>query len=235
MAIFGIVCDIEGTTSSISFVHKVLFPLSLEKLDSFLQVHGEEQEVLSTLQVLWHKLNGENPPPENLAKALAPVLKNYILSDVKDTTLKWVQGKIWKEAFESGAVKGHVYPEVAEVLRRWKKAGIKLYVYSSGSVEAQQLLFRYSEAGDLAVLFDGFFDTNVGGKKESTSYTAIAATVNLAPEQLLFLSDVAEELQAASKAGFATCLLLREGASAPLGYQGPCATDFFEVSRQFVE
>lgn len=233
MKISGVICDIEGTTSSISFVHKVLFPLSLERMDAFLQEHGSNHEVLAQLRILGQKLYGEAVQDQDLATRLAPVLKEYIRTDVKDTTLKWLQGKIWKEAFEAGVVKGHVYPEVPAMLRGWRSAGLSLFIYSSGSVEAQQLMFRHSEAGDLTPFFEGYFDTTTGGKRESSSYAAIASHTGILPGELLFLSDVVEELNAAESAGLLTCLLLREGVAAPAGYTGESATDFTEVQRLF--
>ncbi|GAB4433807.1 MAG: acireductone synthase [Turneriella sp.] len=233
MKLSGVICDIEGTTSSISFVHKVLFPLSLERMDAFLQEHRSDQAVLAQLGALGQKLYGDQLPEKDLVTLLAPVLKDYIIKDVKDTTLKWLQGKIWKEAFESGAVKGHVYPDVPGALRAWYASGLKLFIYSSGSVEAQQLLFRYSEAGDLTSYFSGYFDTTTGGKREGNSYAAIAAQTGFSPRELLFLSDVVEELSAAESAGVQTCLLLREGATAPPGYAGKSAADFNEVHRLF--
>jgi len=233
VSISGVICDIEGTTSSISFVHKVLFPLSLQRLDSFLQLHAGDSAVREQLEALACRLYGSARPEGDLVALLTPVLRGYIEKDVKDTTLKWIQGKIWKEAFESGAVKGHVYPDVPAVLRTWYEAGISLFIYSSGSVEAQQLLFRYSEAGDLTPLFRGYFDTTTGGKRESASYAAIAHRAGIPPERLLFLSDVVEELSAARSAGLQTCLLLREGAPAPAGYSGPKAVDFTEVQQLF--
>ncbi len=233
MKISGVICDIEGTTSSISFVHKVLFPLSLERIDAFLRTHGSDRDVLAQLRVLGQKLFGVNVSDHELPERLLPVLRDYIQKDVKDTTLKWLQGKIWKEAFESGVVKGHVYPEVPDILQRWHASGCSLFVYSSGSAEAQQLLFRYSEVGDLTPLFKGYFDTTIGGKRESSSYAAIASHTGIAPNALLFLSDVVEELHAARSAGLETCLLLREGIVPPAGYGGKAAADFTEVHRQF--
>lgn len=235
MAPRAIICDIEGTTSSISFVHRVLFPLSLERMDAYLEANRHDQELESQLANLserigsGHALGGES---ERL-QALSSQLKDYIRNDVKDTTLKWVQGKIWKQAFESGAVKGHVYPEVPEYLRRWKSAGRSIFIYSSGSVEAQQLLFRHSEAGDLTDLIDGYFDTNTGMKREIDSYRKIVAASGFAAGEMLFLSDIREELDAAAGAGLKTCLLLRENAVAPADYRGKTAADFSAVDTQF--
>jgi enolase-phosphatase E1 len=231
--ISGVICDIEGTTSSLSFVHQVLFPLSLARMDAFLQEHSADKEVLAQLRLLARKLNSPAASDSELVALLAPVLKDYIIQDVKDTTLKWLQGRIWKEAFASGAIKGHVYPDVPEILRQWHAAGISLFIYSSGSVEAQQLLFRYSEAGDLTTLITGYFDTTTGAKRETSSYAVIAKKTGIAPGGLLFLSDVVAELDAAKAAGLHTCLLLREGIAAPAGYAGKCAADFTEVNRLF--
>lgn len=202
-------------------------------MDAFLQEHKSDKDVLAQLRELGRKLDGENGSGQDLLTRLTPVLKDYILKDVKDTTLKWLQGKIWKEAFEGGVVKGHVYPDVPGVLRGWHASGLKLFIYSSGSVEAQQLLFRYSEAGDLTSFFSGYFDTTTGGKRESNSYVAIAAHTGILPGELLFLSDVVEELNAAESAGMRTCLLLREGVTVPPGYAGKSAVDFIEVQRLF--
>lgn len=201
-------------------------------MDDFLRQHGAQQEVLAQLQALWQRLHGTQQYSGDLAEKLAPVLLDYIHRDVKDTTLKWLQGKIWKEAFESGTVKGHVYPDVAPALRAWRNAGLRLFVYSSGSAEAQQLLFRYSEAGDLTCLFEAYFDTTTGAKRESHSYSAICASTGIAPGQLLFLSDIAEELHAAELAGLQTCLLVREGA-AVAAYSGKIAADFTAVQGLF--
>ena len=233
MAIRAIVCDIEGTTSSISFVHKVLFPLALEKIDDFLDANAADKDVAAQLENLWQRMGRASAAPAERLKALAEQLKEYIRNDVKDTTLKWVQGKIWKEAFEAGSVKGHVYPEVPDCFRRWKEAGLSLFIYSSGSVEAQQQLFSYSEAGDLTVFLSGYFDTTTGMKRDAASYAKIASATGFAAAEMLFLSDIVEELTAAQAAGMQTCLLLREGAQAKPDYTGATASDFHEVHNQF--
>ncbi|MCX7633609.1 MAG: acireductone synthase [Turneriella sp.] len=233
MAIQAVLCDIEGTTSSIAFVHRVLFPLSLERMDSFLAEHASDPEVKSQLEVLWQKLHGTALPQDGIAE-LAAILKDYVRKDVKDTTLKWVQGKIWKKAFEDGSIRGHVYPDVPPAWRRWCEHGIRIFIYSSGSVEAQKLLFRYSEAGDLTPLLSGYFDTTTGPKKEKDSYTKIAHVLGMEPAEILFLSDSHEELIAASAAGLATCLLLRDGAALPSGYSAIFAQDFNEVEEKFL-
>jgi len=233
VGIQAIVCDIEGTTSSISFVHKVLFPLSLEKLHAYLAENEGDAELQAQLTGMWQRLFQGHEPDPGMIGALEAKLVEFIKNDVKDTTLKWVQGKIWKQAFESGMGKGHVYPEVAGFFERWISKDMKLYIYSSGSVEAQQLLFRYSEAGDLTRYLSGYFDTTTGPKREAASYRTIAQNISNEPGEILFLSDIVAELDAAREAGFQTCLLLREGASAPTGYSASAAADFAGVDSHF--
>ena len=233
MAIRAVVCDIEGTTSSISFVHKVLFPLALDRMDAYLAEHAADKEVSEQLESLWQRMGGKAAAAPEKTAALAEQLKKYIREDVKDTTLKWIQGKIWKAAFEAGTVKGHVYPEVPEFFKRWKEAGLTLYIYSSGSVEAQQQLFGYSEAGDLRVYLSGYFDTTTGMKRDAASYAKIAAATGFAASNMLFLSDIVEELDAARATGMQTCLLLREGVQPKAGYDGAKAADFRAVHEQF--
>jgi len=227
MPIRAVVCDIEGTTSSISFVHKVLFPLSLERLESFLDDNVSSAEVAEQLAAFSSRLNLKT------RKEVIETLQNYIRADNKDTTLKWLQGRIWKQAFEAGIVKGHVYAEVADSLRLWKNSGKKIFIYSSGSVEAQGLLFRYSEAGDLTGFIDGYFDTTTGMKREPDSYAKIAKAIQVPVHEALFLSDIQEELRAATEVGMKTCLLLRDAVAIPAGYAGESARDFTEVGARF--
>ena len=128
------------------------------------------------------------------------------------TPLKALQGLIWEEGYRRGDFKGHVYEDAARNLRRWHERGIALYVYSSGSVHAQKLLFGYSEAGDLTPLFSGYFDTAIGHKREAESYRAIAVAMDRPPQDILFLSDIGAELDAARAAGIQTVWLVRDGA-----------------------
>ncbi|AFM14817.1 acireductone synthase [Turneriella parva] len=233
MKIQAVVCDIEGTTSSISFVHRVLFPLSLERMHDYLRENAADRELKAQLAELWVRLFPGQPQSADMPEILERKLVEFIQNDVKDTTLKWVQGKIWKQAFESGVVKGHVYPEVAGFFERWISQGMSLYIYSSGSVEAQQLLFRHSQAGDLTRFLRGYFDTTTGPKRETDSYRSIAKSIGVEPASILFLSDITAELDAAQTAGFKTCLLLRGAAATPAGYTGPTAADFAGVHQQF--
>jgi len=155
----AIVTDIEGTTSSIDFVKDVLFPYAREKLPAFVETHADQPEVQHWL----HEAAREAGLVSASRQEIIDLLTRWIDEDRKATPLKALQGLIWADGYASGEFKGHVYPEVAENLQKWKKQGIHLYVYSSGSVTAQKLLFGHSEAGDLTPLFSGYFDTEIGG------------------------------------------------------------------------
>lgn len=159
----------------------------------------------------------------------ATVLERWIDEDRKATPLKALQGLIWRQGYEAGELKGHVYPDAPDYLRRWHARGLKLYVYSSGSVEAQKLIFGHTDYGDLTPLFSGYFDTRIGGKKEAASYQAILRDTGGAAGEVLFLSDVGEELDAAREAGLQTCQLLRDDKARPAPAH-PAARDFSEVS-----
>jgi enolase-phosphatase E1 len=184
-----ILTDIEGTTSSIAFVKDVLFPYAKQELPGFVERHRDDPEVRR-----W--MTGVD----------VPTLLRWIDEDRKETALKALQGLIWREGYERGAYRAHVYPDAAERLRRWHAAGHRLAVYSSGSVAAQQLFFRHSDAGDLAPLFSAWYDTEIGPKRSPESYTKIAAALGGPP---MFLSDVPEELDAARAAGLRTILVDR--------------------------
>ena len=168
-----ILTDIEGTTSSISYVKDVMFPYSLERLEKFLVENWESQEVKRIIQLLSQRLSKQVSQQEAIQ-----TLKEWIKKDLKETALKELQGLIWEEGFKSGDLKGHVYPDAYEMLKRWKERGLKIYVFSSGSVKAQRLFFSHSLYGDITYLFSGFFDTNIGSKKDSSSYLEIAKAIN---------------------------------------------------------
>ncbi|MEI7078886.1 acireductone synthase [Pectobacterium versatile] len=204
----AIVTDIEGTTSDIRFVHTVLFPYARERLADTVRQHGSDPEIAQALDALRQELG--QPDADN--DALVTALNQFMDEDRKSTALKQLQGIIWRAGYRNGDFQGHLYPEVAAQLTAWQQQGLRLYVYSSGSVEAQQLLFGYSNAGDLRPLFSDYFDTRVGAKRESDSYRTIAQAIGLPAEQLLFLSDIRQELDAAQEAGWHTCQLIRDDA-----------------------
>lgn len=215
----AIVTDIEGTTSSISFVKDVLFPYARAQMDSFISSHQADPSVRRLLvdvaTIVGRALSD--------AEAVA-VLLGWIDADRKITPLKELQGKIWEEGYANGDFHGHVYPEVPRKLHEWSEQGLALFVYSSGSVQAQKLLFSHTEFGDLTPLFRGYFDTHIGAKQEAGSYRAIAGEIHYPPQEILFLSDVAAELDAAKAVGLRTCQLLRAGGE-PSGNH-PLAVDF---------
>jgi enolase-phosphatase E1 len=222
----AIVTDIEGTTSSISFVHDVLFPYARKRLPAFVETHGDQPEVQHWL----HEAAREAGLIEASRQDIIEMLLRWIDADRKSTALKALQGMIWKDGYAAGEYRAHVYPEVAARLREWRADGLRLYVYSSGSIVAQQLFFHYSAAGDLTPLFAGYFDTTTGHKRESASYQRIAEAVGEQPEHLLFLSDIVEELDAARTAGWQTAWLVREPMPLPTAARHPVFRDFNAVT-----
>jgi len=182
----AILTDIEGTTSSISFVTETLFPYARARLRDYLAAH-----------------------PDQAQGVPAETLERWIDEDRKEPVLKAIQGRIWREGYQRGELKGHIYPDAADALRRWRAAGLRLFVYSSGSVEAQKLIFGFSEAGDLTPLFDGYFDLELGSKLEAESYRRIAERIGVAPGEILFLSDNPRETEAAGEAGLQVQLIDR--------------------------
>ncbi len=200
----AVVTDIEGTTSSITFVKDVLFPYARQALPDFVARNAEEPDIRALLDALT-----EEVPEAADDTARVALLQTWIDEDRKHTVLKTLQGMIWEAGYREAEFTSHMYPDAVEALQRWYAEGVALYVYSSGSVAAQKLLFGYSDAGDLTPLFSGFFDTTTGPKRETASYRAIAQAIGDAPEEILFLSDVVEELDAARQAGLQTVLVDR--------------------------
>lgn len=210
MTLKAIVTDIEGTTSSIDFVHQTLFPYAKQRLRAFLKAHGDRvdvQQIVDEVEAIEHT--------DLSMDEAADVLERWIAEDRKATPLKQLQGMIWAEGYAAGELKGHVYADTPDALRRWYAQGLKLYVYSSGSVEAQKLIFGHSEYGDLTPLFSGYFDTRIGGKREVGSYRAIVRQTGFKADEMLFLSDVGEELDAAREAGMQTLQLIRDAKARP--------------------
>lgn len=201
----AIVTDIEGTTSSISFVHDVLFPYARARLREFVHAHADDPQVALQLDEV-RKVSGRQL---DLDGVIAQLLE-WIDQDKKVTQLKALQGLIWEQGYRDGDFHGHIYSDAVENLSKWHAQGIALYVYSSGSVYAQKLLFGHTRYGDLTPLFSDYFDTRIGAKTETGSYQHIVEQLNLPAEQILFLSDVPLELDAARVAGLRTCWLVRD-------------------------
>jgi len=200
----AILTDIEGTTSSISFVKDELFPFARRALPSFVKVRGHEPAVRKWLDLVATEMGGMCQDG-----MIAEVMQGWIDEDRKHTALKALQGLIWADGYRNADFTAHIYPDAAQALQRWHAEGMPLYVYSSGSVPAQRLFFGHSDAGDLTGLFSGWFDTEIGTKREAESYRSIADEIGLPASQVLFLSDVVAELDAAREAGMDTVLIDR--------------------------
>lgn len=196
----AVVTDIEGTTTRIAFVTDVLFPYARERMEAFLLSQQHVAEVAEQIIAVRELIARPDASLEQVAQQLIA----WIDDDQKVTPLKTLQGLIWRDGYLDGSLQGHLYPDVAPALRQWHAAGIRLAVYSSGSVAAQQLLFGHSVDGDLTPLFEQYFDTRIGHKREASAYQHIVATLDLPAEQILFLSDITAELDAAAKAGLLT-------------------------------
>jgi enolase-phosphatase E1 len=214
--------DIEGTTTPVAFVYDVLFPFARRELPGFLRGHAGEPHVREALVRLRQEheadADGRRPawPPsdEGIAPAVA-YLEWLMDADRKSTALKALQGLVWREGFRRGELEGQVYPDVPLALARWRRQGRRAFIYSSGSVLAQRLLFSRTAAGDLTPLIGGYFDTTTGPKKEAASYARIAAEIGLEPGEVLFVSDSADEIAAALDAGLRAALCTRDGQAPP--------------------
>lgn len=209
----AILIDIEGTTTPIAFVHRVLFPYARARMAEFAASgHAALADV---------------------AEPKLETLLGWMDRDEKVTALKTIQGIIWEDGYKAGAITAELYEDVPPALRRWTRAGLRLFVYSSGSVPAQRLLFGHTPAGDLTGLFQAYFDTRVGPKREAASYADITRGVNVPPEEMLFLSDMEAELDAAKASGLQTCQLVREEDGTTATTQHETAKDFNDVARKF--
>ncbi|BCX89280.1 enolase-phosphatase E1 [Methylomarinovum tepidoasis] len=202
----AILTDIEGTTSSLSFVKDVLFPYARRRLADFVRARRNAPEVRELLDEVRRIAGRDLSLDEVIAR-----LEAWSDRDEKAPPLKALQGMIWEAGYRRGDFQGHVYADAAAKLREWKEKGLDLYVFSSGSVPAQKLLFGHTPYGDLTPLFSGYFDTRTGPKREAESYCRIAARIGRPPAEILFLSDVPEELDAAREAGMETVQLVRDG------------------------
>jgi enolase-phosphatase E1 len=201
----AVVLDIEGTTTSVAFATDVLYPYARERLPNYVRQHRDEPEVAAILDEAREAGGVFND------EAVVVRMCHWMERDQKVTPLKTLQGLIWEDGYRSGELVSHLYPDVAPAMRAWHARGLKLYIYSSGSVRAQRLIYGHTVAGDLTPLLSGYFDTHIGHKREVGSYRRIAEAIGTPPERILFLSDVREELDAAREAGWQTTWLVREG------------------------
>lgn len=221
-----ILMDIEGTTTSIDFVHKSLFPFSYQRMESFVteNLHNPEVEkALAQVGETYFHETGKQPTAEESIV----ILREWITADRKHGALKTLQGFIWQQGYEAGQIKGHVYADVLTALQEWKSMNLGLGIYSSGSVLAQKLIFGYSVSGDLTPYISNYFDTEVGMKRDPQSYVTISKKLNLNPSSILFLSDIPQELEAAQESGIEVQQILREGQVGDERF--PNAKSFLEI------
>jgi enolase-phosphatase E1 len=241
----GILLDIEGTTSSIHFVYEVMFPFVRRELESFLAWHWGDPSLMAALDQMardagsgsWDEWklgadSGEGSEQPPVPRQQQFVIRETLLlmdQDVKSTGLKQLQGLIWEAGFRSGELQAHVYEDVPDALHQWSERQIDVRIYSSGSVAAQRLFFSHTIAGDLLPLLRGHYDTSTGPKRESASYTRIAEAMGRLPSEILFLSDVVAELDAAQEAGMWTVLCRRPGNAEPAPHSHPELHSFSEL------
>ncbi|KAJ2829004.1 enolase-phosphatase E1 [Coemansia erecta] len=237
-----VLLDIEGTTTPISFVHDVLFPYITANVRQFLESRWDDSGVQHHVRAIAEQANadveagitsavginlGTDSPAEVQRKVLANV-EWQMAADRKVGALKGLQGYMWRFGYESGELQGVMFSDAVDAIRRWVREGRRVFIYSSGSVEAQKLIFGFSDHGDLLGYIAGHYDTRVGAKVESGSYAAIASDIGASPERILFVSDSIREIQAADEAGLQTVLSVRPG-------NVPVSEHKFATSSNFTE
>jgi enolase-phosphatase E1 len=239
LGVAAVVLDIEGTTTPVSFVHDVLFPYARAHLRAHIDAHRNTPELAEVVGLLREEWIRERPDelapgvrsaPDESVDALAAYLGWLMDHDRKSQGLKLLQGLIWRAGYEDGTLRGEVYPDVRRALERWGGAGIEIAIYSSGSALAQRLLFGRSTAGDLTPLIAQYFDTGVGAKRERASYQRIADAMGHSPHEMLFVSDVPEELDAARAASMRVALCVRPGTEARGHPTAPSVRSFDEIA-----
>lgn len=223
LAAKSIICDIEGTTSSIRFVKDTLFPYALKNVEEYLKANWNEDATKTVVAALREQaeedkkaeLEGALTIPAGDSEDIIPDIVKYVewqtSRDAKTGSLKTLQGLIWAKGYKDGSIKGHVYEDVSKALAQWTEGGRKVYIYSSGSVDAQKMLFEHSEQGDLVKYLAGHYDTKLGAKTEKDSYEALLKNIEASAEEALFLTDVVAEAKAAKEAGLNVVVLDRPG------------------------
>jgi enolase-phosphatase E1 len=226
MSLRAILLDIEGTTTPIAFVHDVLFSYARDHVREFLAANPAAEDIALLREEHANDVS-DAPPLTDEIESIAAYVEWLIKLDRKSTALKSLQGKIWRQGYEDGSLKSQVFADVAPAFERWRDHGLRISIFSSGSVLAQQLLFAHTEGGNLTPFIDSYFDTKVGKKGEAESYRRIAEVMGLPPKEILFVSDVVAELDAANEAGMKTLLSIRPG-NAP-AEQYPSIRTFDEI------
>ena len=239
----NILLDIEGTTCPVSFVTTTLFPYAQSELKNYLNRHKNDpsiKQLISNTKEEWIKDQREesitlrhtiekSQRPEHLK--VEAYLQLLITRDIKSTALKDIQGKIWREGYTTGRITSELFEDAHENLKKWHQQGYNLAIYSSGSIEAQHLLYKYTSKGDIEKLFSYWFDTHIGNKKERSSYTAIALAMACTPQNILFISDNSDECDAAKSAGLITLYSLREGNPQQDPKDHPVISDLKDVEK----
>lgn len=234
-----ILLDMEGTTTPAEYMFTVLFPFAQTRLEAFLQAHSQDSAVQSDLKRLRQEYELDRAQSSTVpewSNSPIPYIRYLIQHDRKSTGLKSLQGKIWEQGFQEGTLRSQMFSDVLPAFKRWTRAGKRLFIFSSGSVHAQRLLFKHTEAGDLTPFLSGYFDTETGAKTTPESYQQIAATIRTKPSEILFISDATAELQAAQAAGIQPLFSLRPGnrASDPEGFTAIESFDKIECLSQGV-
>ena len=236
ISVDAILLDVEGTTSSIQFVYEQMFPYARKALRPYCCEHWNSDGLNTPLDLLavdagfndkeaWFDSTKSEP-----MQLVTDFVEQLMDSDSKATGLKSLQGLLWKSGFESGELKSHLFDDVADSMRRWHQAGLRLAIYSSGSVTAQRLFYGHTVAGDLNSLLCANFDTQIGSKRSKDSYQKIAQELQLSSERVLFLTDVVEEVFAAEQAGMKAVVVVRPGnVPLPESYSGPKIESFEEI------
>ncbi|MEI6430560.1 MAG: acireductone synthase [bacterium] len=208
-----IILDIEGTTTPVAFVTDILFPYAVQHAPAYLR---REEADSASIDLLWEEFQQEailktQWESRDDRKGLIAYVEALIRADVKSVGLKRLQGILWEAGYRDGTIKGDIYPDVPPALDRWNKAGYRVVIYSSGSVQAQKLLFGHTAYGDLTPYLYAHFDATIGGKKEAESYRKIAAALSVSPEHCIFFTDALAEADAAHEAGMQTRFMVRPG------------------------
>ena len=235
-ALSAVVLDIEGTTCPVDFVAAILFPYAANHLQAHLQRHGETaalQELLHLVWAAWAKESDPTAPPlpqRRQPTATVAYLQWLITQDRKFTPLKDLQGQIWADGYSNGDLLAPLFADVAPALVAWRGQGLRLAVYSSGSVQAQQLLYGHTNAGDLRDHFERWYDTKLGPKRQNSSYIALCADLGLTPATILFVSDSNAELAAAAEAGLQVCGCQRPGNPESIADRWPAVQQFADLA-----
>ncbi|HEY0378757.1 MAG TPA: acireductone synthase [Pyrinomonadaceae bacterium] len=236
----ALLLDVEGTTTPVEFVYETLFPFARQHVREFLEQHLDSEEVRADAEALKNENlsdaeKGSGPPrwledsPDSLVESAVSYAHWLMDRDRKSTALKSLQGKIWEGGYRSGRLRGEVYADVRPAFERWKRLGKEIYIFSSGSVLAQKLIFAHTSEGDLTPYLDGYFDTTTGAKASAASYVSISEKIGAHAAEVLFVSDVTAELDGARAAGMTTALCVRPGSREPEQSAHPIVRTFDEI------